>query len=379
MQAVPVLMTNKNVEKKNNIVFFISSLGGGGAEGVCVSLANALAKRGWQVNLLVLNLNNAVHQMNLDPLVEIVSLNVQHTRNAILPLKKYIKKANPDKFLVFNYELAVLLVLLRGWLNLDYKIIARNINSLRSKQQQVQSLWRKCIVYPLIHRLYYKVDLVINQCSAMQEELIGLYPQISSKSVVIYNPVNSHILEAAKNTSSTHIKKGGYLLCVGRLEKQKAFHLAIKGFAILAEDFPTLKLKILGEGRLENELKLLAVNLNIQDRVDFVGYQKNMIPIYQQANATVLTSLYEGFPNVLVESITLGTPVIAFDCPSGPSEIVEEGINGSLVKSRDTQALTTAIKNVLINPPLPEQVQQNTDKYDIENIVVLYEKVLLIS
>ena len=370
-------MENKNFEKKNNIVFFISSLGGGGAEGVCVSLANAMAKRGWQVNLLVLNLNNALHQTTLDPLVNLVSLNVQHTRNAIFPLKRYIRNNKPDKFLVFNYELAVLLVLLRGWLNSDYKIIARNINSLRSKQQQVQSLWRKCIVYPLIHRLYYKVDFVINQCCAMQEELISLYPQISSKSVVIYNPVNTHILEAAKNTPSLFIKKGGYLLCVGRLEKQKAFHLAIEGFAILAEDFPTLKLKILGEGRLENELKLLAVNLNIQDRVDFVGYQKNMIPFYQNANATVLTSLYEGFPNVLVESITLGTPVIAFDCQSGPGEIIEEGVNGCLVKSRDIHALATAIKTILTTPPSQELVQHNTDKYDIENIVVLYEKVLL--
>lgn len=370
-------MANKNAEKKNNIVFFISSLGGGGAEGVCVSLANALAKRGWQVNLLVLNLSNAVHQMNLDPLVEIVSLDVQHTRNAILPLKKYIKKANPDKFLVFNYELAVLLVLLRTWLKSDYKIIARNINSLRSKQQQIQSLWRKFIVYPLIHRLYYKVDLVINQCYAMQEELISLYPQISSKSIVIYNPVNSRINEAAKDIASATISKHNYLLCVGRLEKQKAFHLAIESFAILVRDFPELKLKVVGEGQLESELKTLMVNLNIQDRVDFLGYQKKMIPLYQNANATVLTSLYEGFPNVLVESITLGTPVIAFDCPSGPSEIIEEGINGSLVKSRDIQVLATAIRNVLINPPSPEQVQQNTDKYDIDNIVVQYEKMLL--
>lgn len=370
-------MTNKKAEKKNNIVLFISSLGGGGAEGVCVSLANALAKRGWQVSLLVLNLNNAVHKVNLGSQVEIVSLNVQHTRNAIFPLKKYIKKANPDKFLVFNYELTVLLVLLRIWLRSDYKIIARNINSLRSKQQQAQSLWRKFIVYPLIHRLYYKVDLVINQCYAMQEELISLYPQISSKSVVIYNPVNSRIHQAAKDIASTSIRKHQYLLCVGRLEKQKAFHLAIESFAILAKNFPEFKLKVVGEGQLESELKMLAVNLSIEDRVDFLGYQKNMIPLYQNANATVLTSLYEGFPNVLVESITLGTPVIAFDCPSGPSEIIEEGINGSLLKSRDIQVLATAIRNVLINPPSPEQVQQNTDKYDIDNIVVQYEKMLL--
>ncbi|WP_141696843.1 glycosyltransferase, partial [Methylophaga muralis] len=153
---------------------------------------------------------------------------------------------------------------------------------------------RKFIVFPLIHRLYNKVDLVINQCYAMQEELISLYPQISSKSVVIYNPVNSRIHEAAKDIASTSIRKHHYLLCVGRLEKQKAFHLAIESFAILTKDFPELKLKVVGEGQLESELKMLTVNLNIQDRVDFVGYQKNMIPIYQQANATVLTSLYEG-------------------------------------------------------------------------------------
>lgn len=101
-----------------------------------------------------------------------------------------------------------------------------------------------------------------------------------------------------------------------------------------------------------------------------------MIPYYLNANATVLSSLYEGFPNVLIESIALGTPVLAFDCPSGPKEIIENGINGYLVEFKKVGEMAEKIELLIENSFHPDRVKITSDKFLIENVIKHYEKVL---
>ncbi len=326
---------------------FLPSLRGGGAEGVCVNIANGLAEQGWQVDLIVLNLEDQVYSKRISNKVNLVELGVKHVRYSGIALLKYIHKNKPDIILAFNYELAVILVVLRSIFRFKTKIIARNVNTFSNLLNSGQNIWYKFIVKPLIKRLFCKVDHVINQCNAMREDLISIYPKLKNKSSVIYNPVARHIEEYADRAEFSKIKKRDYLLCVGRLEEQKAFHYSIEAFAGIANVFPTLRLKIVGEGSLKQELKQCANNLGVANRVDFEGFQKNMIPYYIHAKATVLTSLYEGFPNVLVESITLGTPVVAFDCPSGPYEIIKDDVNGYLVSYKDICDLELKLIKVL--------------------------------
>ena len=89
---------------------------------------------------------------------------------------------------------------------------------------------------------------------------------------------------------------------------------------------------------MENDLKQEASKLNILNKIDFEGFQKkNIAPYYLYANATLLTSSYEGYPNVLIGSIAMNTPVISFDCPGGPNEIINNGVNGFLVKYPDVR------------------------------------------
>jgi len=321
-----------DVNKK--VTFIISSLAGGGAEGVCVNVANGLTEEGWEVNLVVLHLNNAAYQDKISNKVNLVVLGVNHARYASLALLKYIYKYSPSIVLVFNYELPVMLVILRSLFRFKAKIFTRNINTLSQNQSQAKGFWLKYVVMPLVDKLYNKVDHIINQCEAMRDDLVSLYPHLSKKTSVIYNPVAKHIEDFAKSFDFNNVHKQDYILCVGRLEKQKAFHHAIQAFAGVASDFPNLRLKIVGKGSLELNLKQFAFDLGIDDRVDFEGFQKDLIPYYLYAKATLLTSLYEGFPNVLLESIGLGTPVVAFDCPSGPKEIIIADTNGYLVKDK---------------------------------------------
>ncbi|ENY3838189.1 glycosyltransferase [Vibrio vulnificus] len=358
--------------ESKEITLFISSLAGGGAEGVCVNIANGLADNGWQVNLLVLHTNNAAYIERVSPKVNLVELGVNHARHAPLPLLRYIRQHKPEKMLVFNYELAVLTVMLRSLFRFKTKIIARNINTFSKNTTQPQGYWQHYIVKPLINHFYGKCDHIINQCQAMRDDLISVFPHLADKTSVIYNPVAKHVEEYARANDLSKAGKQNYLLCVGRLEEQKAFHYAIEGFAGIANEFSSLRLKIVGQGSLEQSLKQCAQDFGVANRVDFEGFQADMIPYYLHARATLLTSLYEGFPNVLIESITLGTPVIAFDCPSGPREIIQEGVNGYLVDYLSVQDLQDETKKLLIQKIDDTSVKISTRLYCLKTVVEHY-------
>lgn len=368
------------MQEKKQATFLISSLAGGGAEGVCVNIANGLAEQDWDITLVVLHLNNAAYKDRVSSKVKLDVLGINHARHAFFPLKKYLSENKPSKVLVFNYELTVLMVLLRIVFRFKYKLIARNINTISVKREQDKqdNFWRRYVVSPLIDSFYFKVDRVVNQCKAMEDDLLSVYPKLNGKTSVIYNPVAKHVEDYAANNDLSQIKKEDYFLCVGRLEKQKAFHYAIEAFSEVVKTYPNIRLKIVGQGSLEGSLKQLANDLGIADKVDFEGFQKDTIPYYLHAKATLLTSLYEGFPNVLVESITLGTPVIAFDCPSGPSEIIENGVNGWLVDYLNSNDLEKAMRGFLL--------REDVDRFKVKNSATFlnsaaainnWEKVLL--
>lgn len=365
-----------NIDKK--IVLLSSSLAGGGSEGVCVNIANNLANRGWQVDLLVLNLSKAVYLNYLSESVNLVNLNISHTRYSGMALLKYIFKKKPKVFLVFSYELSVMLAILRIILKLKIKIISRNVStlSIRIDQLKQKNFWSRYFTGPLIKLFYQKVDYIVNQCYGMYDDLLIEYPKLYNKTNVIFNPISTQISDYIKSHDTSTIKKKNYLLCVGRLEKVKAFNYAIEAFAKIAHRFPNLRLKIVGKGSLEETLRKKANELSVLNRIDFEGFQKNIIPYYLNARATVLTSLYEGYPNTLIESIALGTPVIAFNCKSGPKEIIQKNINGLLVRHLDVNDLKVKMCNILETNFDRKKVILTVKKNQIENVCNLYEKLI---
>lgn len=329
------------------ITFLISSLAGGGAEGVCVNVANGLVSRGWDVELVVLHMNNSVYHEILDDRVTLVVLDANNARYSLAPLIKYFRGKKLDKIVVFNYELTVMSIIARFFCLRKFKVIARNINTI-SKKQNVEKIFSyKSFLKKMVDTFYTKADFIINQSKEMQEDLHTVYPEVKYKTNFIYNPIRKQIEEYSKTIEFETLQKEDYILCIGRLEEQKAFHYAIEAFAGISNSFPDIRLKIVGQGSLESSLKELAKKLDVQDRVDFEGFHKNAIPFYEKAKLVLLTSLYEGFPNVLIESIALGTPVVSFDCQSGPSEIIEDSVNGYLVKYLDVEDLQKKLSTAL--------------------------------
>lgn len=360
------------MNKKRNITFFIGSLGGGGAERICVNLANKLASDGFLVSLVVFHLNDDKYSYLLEEKVRLINLNTR-ARYVLPKLIVLLLSHNTRTAVAFSHEVAILLVIARMFAMKNFRIVARNINNLKHLYEISSSKWSRFVVQPLVRMLYPKVDFVINQCRRMEDDLVAWIPSLKGKTNYIYNPYtvlqdNEELNEGAAET---------YLLCVGRLEPQKGFHYAIEGFSLIKDRYPKLMLYFLGEGSLEHSLRELAQEYGVIDRVKFLGYQKNINSFYRNARATVLTSLYEGFPNVLIESISVGTPVVAFDCPSGPSEIVFSGVNGQLVDYKKIDDLCVKLCAVLDCPPPFQAVIESSKVFSWENIFFLYRKVLI--
>lgn len=335
---------------RKNVSFLVSSISVGGAEAVCVNVANGLADRGWKVDVLILHATENSHIMRLSEKVNLVDLKARRARYAGPALLWYILKKKPEKIVVFKYELIDLLVILKAIFRVKTKMIGRNISIFGKKKESKfgvrQRLINKIFGEPLEH-----VDCVINQSYEMQADLLKHLPSLKCKSVVIHNPVSAHI-EAYKSIAQPikDVEISPYILCVGRLEEVKAFHHAINAFAIIAKKHRNLRLKFVGDGSLKPALTAQVAGLGLEGRVDFEGFQTDVIPFYENASLTLLTSNYEGFPNVLIESIVLGTPVVSFDCESGPREILDYGRYGKLVEPGNIEELASAIDDVLANP-----------------------------
>ena len=358
------------------VTFVIGSLNGGGAQRVCVNIANNLIENNWSVTIIVLNLYNSVYHDQLNSKINLINLEVKHTRFALINLIKYFKNLDHNLIVTFDYELSIASILLKKIFRLNIKILVRNINTFSQVLNSSTSFWVNIYVKFFLKTLYGKADYFINQCQEMQVDLLIHFPGISNKTCVINNPVSQEIIDFNSTVGPNIHYKKDYILFVGRLEKQKAPHRAILIFSKIAEFHPDLRFKIVGEGSLKSDLKKYAQSLEVSEKIDFIGFQKDVIKYYLSAKVTILTSVYEGFPNVLIESIALGTPVVSFNCPSGIEDIIIDGKNGFIAKNNDINDFVSKLL-LTINFEFDKQaVLISANKFYPKNIISNYIDVI---
>ena len=193
------------------------------------------------------------------------------------------------------------------------------------------------------------VDRVVAVSKGVAEDFITSTGCPLHKVKVIYNPVIGPEMKRLAEEEIEHTwlnSEEPVFLSVGRLAPQKNHKLLLRAFAKINQTMPC-HLILLGEGALLDELKNMAVQLGISEKVDFYGFSPNPYAFMKRSNALVLSSNFEGFGNVLAESMACGCPVISTDCPSGPAEILAGGKYGHLTPMNDEEALAKAMLAVI--------------------------------
>ena len=351
-----------------SVTLFINSLRGGGAERVCATLANELRAAGWSVEILVLNLRDAVLRESVHPDIAVVDLGIEHARYSALAVARYVRARRPEQFLVFNDQLAVLLIWLRGMRVGRYSVVARNISTLSRKASLERSLWHRHVVHAMTRAFYRRVDLVIAQSEGMKRDLMSNYGIEERHLRVIHNPLSEDFTRCQDGRPVAWRDRRDEVLYVGRLHAIKGLDLLIDGCAICMRADQELVLRLVGIGEELSALRRRAESAGVAHRVYFEGYVRDVQDFYARARVVALTSHYEGFPNVLLEAISQGTPIVSVDCESGPSEIVQEGINGFLVRSRDARDLASMLERTLAMEWDVARIQRTAEPFSAREV-----------
>ncbi len=360
----------------HKIAFFVPSLRGGGAEKMMIHLANSFADKGLQVDLIMAE-DSGVYEIPKN--INKVCFGVAKLKYSLFPLIKYLRRNKPDVLIATMEHASVIAVLANFLARSRTKIIARVANTLSLSLQGTSPRRRLIRKYGAMF-FYRFADKVVANSKGSAKDLMKTLKLRRDKVKVIYNPtVTPDIFEKAKeeiNHKWLKNKKSPVLLAVGRLHQQKDFPILIKAFSKLKEARRDLKLIILGEGEERKKLEQLIKELNIEDSVDMPGFATNPYRYMANSDVYVLSSRWEGLPNTLIEAMVCGTPVVSTNCPSGPSEILENGKYGKLVPVGDVDALAKAIKETLKNPISPDILQKRATYFSVERAVNEYLRLI---
>lgn len=354
------------------IALYIPSMNGGGAERVMLALANGLAEKDILVDL-VLNKVEGPYVKDASAKVNIVSLESSRALRSILPLAKYLRKEKPDAILsAMNYvNIVTVLAQLASGSNTKL-VLSEHCNLTESKKNLGRV--KGYIITSLMGWAYKRSHAIVAVSNGVADSLSNEINIEHNKITTIYNPIYSEdLVERSKELVSHPWAKDTappLILSVGRLTLQKDFETLIHAFKQVREK-KDCNLIILGEGKLRPELEQLINSLDLNDNAKLLGFVDNPYAWMSHADLFVLSSIYEGFGNVIVEAMACGTPVVSTDCPSGPSEILERGLWGDLVSPGNPDLLAKAIIHSLDNP-VQKDVKTRAKSFSVDNAVDQY-------
>jgi glycosyltransferase involved in cell wall biosynthesis len=335
------------------VVFFHPYFSDGGVERTNIGLSKELIKNGYKVSFVTINPTDHFVDEVSELGIEFIVLPSKTTLASQPALVKWLRKKNKefDSVVVIScqYYVNILCLLFRPFWGRNIHHILSERNHFDEFKVKQHCLKQKIIMW-LIPALYRFAENIMANSSELADDL----GKITGRKIsVIYNPtINPRLLQLSqeKIIEDWYLQaKRPIILAVGRLSLQKDFDTLINAFAKL-KPFHDASLIILGEGAEKERLSKLIVRHKLQSSVIMPGFVKNPYKFMGSADLFVLSSVYEGLPNVLIEALSMGTSVVSTSCRSGPTEILNDGRFGSLVPVGNDDAIFDAMKLVLDKP-----------------------------
>lgn len=360
------------------VLFLMPRLGNGGAEKIACYLANELSSLdNYEVKFLLLDRKRNEYLDLLDEKISIEYLDLKNRfRSCIHKVIKKIISLQPDIFFIgydtLNLYMAPFIPVLKRY---GIKVIVRETNILSKRFKP--TLFKK-----MIYKTFYNnYDTIICQSKDMADDLINNWKIKTSKINIINNPINVEIVQEKSLTIKDTLTNNLYFVAVGRLSSQKGFGKLIEliGYLEKKNKFP-YKLLIMGEGELRESLEADIKKRNLTEKIQLIGRVDNPYPIMVQSLGLILSSDFEGFPNVLLEANALGLPVFSNRCPGGINEIIEEGINGVTANFNDKEDFECKFdKFIKTQFNKKDIIALTKSRYDVSIIFPKYQQLFMLD
>ncbi len=367
------LMELETAQRRTCVMIVTSSLNAGGTERIVATIANHWAtQKSISVKLAVFEEENTTVYYPLDPDVSLLKIGSSQSpvkgvgaagmfAKRITKLRREIRAARPDVVISFLTRPNIVALIASMGLSVPVIVSERNCPQL----QPLGRVWSQLrqIMYPRAYGLI-----------TMTEGALSFFPKhLRKRSWVIPNPLT---VEFERHSDpNTFI-----LVAVGRLVPQKGFDLLLEAFAMIADQHPDWTLSIWGEGSDKAKLESQRNALGLQNRVVFAGRSPRPSSWLSEAGAFVMSSRYEGWGNALLEALGSGLPCVSFDCMWGPSEMIENGVNGLLVQSENVPALASALSRVMgdsaLRVSLSHSALASAKRFSKSEILLRWDQVL---
>ncbi len=354
------------MSRRIQTLFLAPSLVAGGSERVAVTLANNLDRTRFNPVLALVGAHGELLQ-NVAPDVKIVDLGCSRTRYAAFKLPALVRREQPDLVFSLLGHLNLLLALLRPALPSRPIYVARESNTVSANLPHTP--WPRLFGW-LYRRCYPGFDAVVCQSKFMRDDLFENFDVPDDILQVIHNPVDTVRIKTLA-AEPARVVRAPFILAVGSLTRQKGLDVLLQAFAALAQS--DVQLYIAGQGLELQSLQAMAQSLGVAGRTGFLGFVRNPYALMARARLLALPSRYEGLPNVALEALACGTPVVAADSPGGVREIIQHGENGLLTTPEDPAAFAAAMQTALGQQWDRERLRQSAAPFAKEIIVKKYE------
>jgi glycosyltransferase involved in cell wall biosynthesis len=324
------------------VLLLLPSLAGGGAERFFCILLRHLDRSFFDPHLALFEVRGE-YLPDVPADVVVHDLKCSRARYSVPGIVRLVRKLRPHVVLSTLPQANVALACAKSFLPPEVRVVLSEANIASAAFADGETANRS--MWAWLYRHFCKqADQVVCLSNSIIDDMEHNFHVPREKLVRIYYPVDlDRVRELAANAGNPYSGAGPHLAAAGRLCWQKGFDVLLTAMVEVRAQIPGAHLTILGKGPLHGELTARAEHLGLADAVRFAGFQSNPWPYLKHADAFVLSSRYEGLPNVLLEALALGTPIVATDCPGAIREVQALYPDITLVPPEDPQSLAAAI------------------------------------